>query len=70
MSKGSPIIIPILAMNRSKAVWGEDAHEFRCVAACSLARNALVDDTPMWPAQSGGKVPSRRRSTCRVCGHT
>lgn len=29
MSKGSPIIIPILAMNRSKAVWGEDAHEFR-----------------------------------------
>ncbi|KAF9812294.1 hypothetical protein IEO21_06268 [Rhodonia placenta] len=29
VSKGSPIIIPILAMNRSKAVWGEDAHEFR-----------------------------------------
>ncbi|KAL1939460.1 hypothetical protein VTO73DRAFT_10016 [Trametes versicolor] len=26
---GSPIVIPILTLNRSKAIWGEDAHEFR-----------------------------------------
>ncbi|KAH9886197.1 cytochrome P450 [Cubamyces lactineus] len=29
ISKGSPIIIPILSLNRSKKLWGEDAHEFR-----------------------------------------
>lgn len=28
---GSPIVIPILTLNRSKAIWGEDAHEFRYV---------------------------------------
>lgn len=33
VSKGSPIFIPILAINRSKALWGEDAHEFRWVVA-------------------------------------
>ncbi|EED78315.1 predicted protein [Postia placenta Mad-698-R] len=27
--KGDPIFIPILAMNRSKALWGEDAFEFK-----------------------------------------
>ena len=29
VSKGSPIFIPILAINRSKALWGEDAHEWK-----------------------------------------
>ena len=29
VSKGTPIFIPILAINRSKALWGEDAHEFK-----------------------------------------
>ncbi|KAI0364501.1 cytochrome P450 [Pilatotrama ljubarskyi] len=29
VSKGTPIIIPILALNRSKKLWGEDALEFK-----------------------------------------
>ncbi|KAI0736247.1 cytochrome P450 [Fomitopsis betulina] len=29
VTKGSPIFIPILAINRAKVLWGEDAHEFR-----------------------------------------
>ncbi|GBE88427.1 cytochrome P450 [Sparassis crispa] len=29
IAKGSNIFIPILAVNRSKALWGDDAHEFR-----------------------------------------
>ncbi|KAI0636104.1 cytochrome P450 [Trametes polyzona] len=27
--KGTPILIPILAINRDKTLWGDDAHEFR-----------------------------------------
>ncbi|PSS34177.1 hypothetical protein PHLCEN_2v1794 [Hermanssonia centrifuga] len=29
ISKGDPVMIPILVINRSKALWGEDAHEFK-----------------------------------------
>jgi len=29
VQKGDSMFIPILAMNRSKDIWGEDAHEFR-----------------------------------------
>ncbi|KIK80380.1 hypothetical protein PAXRUDRAFT_833550 [Paxillus rubicundulus Ve08.2h10] len=29
VKKGDPIFIPILAMNRSEALWGPDAHEFK-----------------------------------------
>nr|BED42956.1 cytochrome P450 monooxygenase [Trametes versicolor] len=29
ISKGASILIPILALNRSKKYWGEDAHEFK-----------------------------------------
>ncbi|KAF9219209.1 cytochrome P450 [Gyrodon lividus] len=29
ISKGDPIFIPILAMNRSEELWGPDAHEFK-----------------------------------------
>ncbi|KAI0636251.1 cytochrome P450, partial [Trametes polyzona] len=29
VTEGTPIVIPILAMNRDKALWGEDAFEFR-----------------------------------------
>ena len=32
ISKGDPIFIPILAMNRSRELWGPDAHEFKYVA--------------------------------------
>ncbi|KAI9068161.1 cytochrome P450, partial [Trametes sanguinea] len=27
--KGTPLVVPILAINRDKALWGEDAFEFR-----------------------------------------
>lgn len=29
ISKGTTIMIPIVAVNRDPAVWGEDAHEFK-----------------------------------------
>jgi len=29
VSKGDPIFIPILAINRSEAIWGADAAEFK-----------------------------------------
>ncbi|KAG6375161.1 cytochrome P450 [Boletus reticuloceps] len=29
ISKGDPIVIPILAINRSRELWGPDAHEFK-----------------------------------------
>ncbi|KAL0947682.1 hypothetical protein HGRIS_013770 [Hohenbuehelia grisea] len=29
VKKGQTIFVPILAMNRSKAIWGEDGHEFK-----------------------------------------
>ncbi|KAH0833995.1 cytochrome P450 [Lanmaoa asiatica] len=32
--KGEPIFIPILLINRSKELWGPDAHEFKYVAFC------------------------------------
>ena len=31
MNKGTPVAIPILAINRSKKLWGEDALEFKYV---------------------------------------
>jgi hypothetical protein len=30
--KGEPVVIPILSINRSKELWGEDANEFKCVS--------------------------------------
>lgn len=29
--KDTPILIPVLSLNRSKKLWGEDASEFKCV---------------------------------------
>jgi hypothetical protein len=31
VSKGDPILVPILAINRSKELWGEDSKEFMYV---------------------------------------
>ena len=35
--KGQTFLIPILAMNRMKAIWGEDSHEFRCAHHLQVA---------------------------------
>jgi cytochrome P450 len=32
ISKGDPVIIPILPMNRSTEIWGEDAHDWKSVS--------------------------------------
>ena len=34
--KGQTVMIPILAMNRAKWIWGEDAAEFRLVLGTSM----------------------------------
>ena len=36
VSKDDIIFIPILIMNRSKELWGEDAFEFKYVTCCML----------------------------------
>jgi cytochrome P450 len=34
VAKGDSIFIPILAINRSEDIWGEDARVFKCVPTC------------------------------------
>jgi cytochrome P450 len=31
IKKGQTLMIPILALNRAKSIWGEDSLEFKCV---------------------------------------
>ena len=31
VKKGQTLLIPILALNRAKSIWGEDSLEFKCV---------------------------------------
>lgn len=42
VGKGDMVFIPILAMNRKKELWGEDAHEFKYVVFV-FKRGAPVD---------------------------
>lgn len=35
VAKGDPVMIPILIINRSKALWGEDSFEFRSESCCT-----------------------------------
>lgn len=39
VKKGQTMMVPILAMNRDKSIWGEDAKEFRYV--CDLLYYAM-----------------------------
>jgi cytochrome P450 len=50
ISKGDTIFIPILAMNRRKELWGEDADEFKPERWLNLP--GLVADIPgAWASQ-------------------
>ena len=65
ISKGDPIFIPILAINRSRELWGPDAHEFKCVSFRLKAYIVLRPRPTI--GQSGGKTfrkPSRRFQEC------
>lgn len=41
--KGDTVFIPILAINRSKELWGEDAFEFKCVLPLIPLRGMVAD---------------------------
>jgi hypothetical protein len=68
IAKGDRIFIPILAMNRSKTLWGPDAHEFKCVAdvlfSAERVRNGYAAD------QNGGPMSLRLSLRFRVFGVT
>ncbi|KAL0065065.1 hypothetical protein AAF712_007901 [Marasmius tenuissimus] len=38
VKKGQPIVVPILAINKDKSLWGEDAEDFKYVLARTLGR--------------------------------
>lgn len=42
VGKGDVVSIPILATNRKKELWGEDAHEFKYVLCTSALLNLLT----------------------------
>ena len=61
-------MIPILALNRAKSIWGEDSLEFKCV--CS---NFLMDSLYLWSPLSRPerweKTPEAAASIPGVWGH-
>lgn len=68
ISKGSPILIPILALNRSTKLWGEDALEFRCVSVGCRASSQLT--LPRIIDPSVGLTLRRRFRAFLGCGAT
>jgi len=46
IGKGSPVVIPILAMNRSKRIWGEDAYDFKPERWLSATAPGAVQSMP------------------------
>jgi cytochrome P450 len=68
ISKGDVIIVPIVAINRSRELWGSDAHEFKCVFL-RLVAYLLPRVPPPTAGLNGGKTfrrPSRRFQACGV----
>jgi cytochrome P450 len=48
--KGEILLIPILVLNRSKSMWGEDAMEFKCVlfSAEDVLKTEFVSRPERW----------------------
>jgi hypothetical protein len=42
VKKDEPVFVPILLINRSKELWGEDAHEFRSVSHYGILEDARL----------------------------
>ena len=63
--KGDPVLIPILFLNRSKEIWGEDALEFRSVvygtlsARASVPKVTWIDRPERWqtPPEAASSIP-------------
>ena len=71
VSKGSPIFIPILAINRAKALWGEDAHEFRWVVVYMCGWSAVLTGSggPISRQERLEQVPEATQSVPGVWGN-
>ena len=42
IAKGNRVVVPFLAVNQSKKIWGEDALEFRCDVPLPYALIMLI----------------------------
>jgi hypothetical protein len=60
------MIIPILAMNRAKSIWGEDATEFRYALRCALPINIHY----CYADRRDGSQSRKLRTRSRVYGAT
>ena len=47
IKKGQTLMIPILALNRAKSIWGEDSLEFKCVVCDSIIGSFYLYRTPL-----------------------
>lgn len=66
IAKGDIVFIPILAINREKAVWGEDSMEFRRVSYLGWSLSLLMPDADL---NVGRRSPMQRRVSPE-CGAT
>ena len=69
VGKGTPIVIPILAINRDKALWGEDAFEFKYVALFCVAPCSMCSDCHTL-GQNDGIICPRPSRASRASGRT
>lgn len=75
--KGTPVTMPIVAINHSKELWGEDAMEFRwvvefvvAVAAHRHCGRCMLNHFPFSAGPSAGKIFQIPSHTSQVYGDT